>query len=1188
MLFRSSVLVLFLSSVANAQITGRITGSVEDPSGAAIPRATVNLLLHGGQRPLLATITTPEGLFVIESVRPELYDLTVEAAGFVPYKLESVKVDPARTTDLVPIKLVLAATTTSIDVTAGAETVQTTSTEVSTTVTADQVSRLPVSDRDPLAFIATQAGVSSNQFETNINGQRSSFSNVTLDGVNIQDNFIRTGGLNYTPNLPLLDQVQEFTVSTSNSSSAASGSSQVTFVTPSGGNQYHGKLLWQNRNRSFAANGWFNNKEGVQLPRLNLNQGGGSLGGPIKRDKLFFYANYELYRRRSEALEDAAILTQSARDGTFSYIDSRGNLQQKKNILGIVNLKPDPAVAALLNQVPPPSKINNTRAGDSRPGQLLNTAGYSFLVRDNRDRDNVSGKVDYYLSTRHAFATAFIWNRDLVDRPDEGTAYYTTPPVTNDDSTKFLASSWRWNPSPTFTNELRGGFNLAPGSFPTSEKLPPYIVGGLDFTSPVVGFLPQGRQTNVYVLLDNASWVRGRHTIQFGYQLLDARTHLYDYVDTIPTYNVGITSSKQQVYLLDFFDLPGVSATDLDRANELLASLGGLLDNANVAYNVTSRTSGFVPGAPFVRDFTFSNHAFYGQDQWKIRKNLTLTLGLRWDYYAPANETNSLALQPLIQNNNPTATLLSNATLDFSGNSAGRPFYNKDLNNFAPNVGLAWDVFGDGKTSLRAGYSIHYVYDEAANLAYAYTATNPGLQGLPAVFDLSGTVSTNRPALKADYQVPLTFADGYAQNPTVYYTLFDPNLRTPYDQEFTLGIQREIKGTIVEAKYLGSHATKLLRGFDVNQTDIRSNGFLADFLRAQSNADLSLAANFGYNPAYNPRVAGSQPLPVFNQLASGGFLTSGTVRSVIRTGEAAELAYIYQVNGLNGRVNFFPNPNALSALYVTNFSNSRYDSAQIEVRRRLRRGLAYQANYVFSKWLSDAAGVDQDRFEPFLDIHNGSIERSRTPTDLTHQFKANYSYDLPMGQGHFLRLERGWNRLLSGWTTSGIFIWQSGNPFSIPSGRGTFLRGNYSGTNESNTFLNKSALNGLLKFQMTPNGPYMVPASVIGKDGHAVAPDGQQPFFGQLFTNPGPGNVGALQRRMFTGPRLFSMDASLYKETKLTERLGLELRMEALSVFNHPIFAVFSPNMNINSSRFGQITSAGGARTMQFSARLKF
>jgi hypothetical protein len=263
---------------------------------------------------------------------------------------------------------------------------------------------------------------------------------------------------------------------------------------------------------------------------------------------------------------------------------------------------------------------------------------------------------------------------------------------------------------------------------------------------------------------------------------------------------------------------------------------------------------------------------------------------------------------------------------------------------------------------------------------------------------------------------------------------------------------------------------------------------------------------------------------------------------------------------------------------------------QLEVRHRFQNGLQYQANYVFSKWLSDAGGLDQLRFEPFLDINNTALEHARTPTDLTHQFKANYSYDLPFGEGHRLHLNHGLNRVISGWSTSGNLSWTSGNPFSILSDLGTFLREDFSLENMANTTLTKGDLtSNVLQLRTTGNGPYFVPASAIGPDGRGVAPAGQPAFTGQIFTNPTAGNLGTLQRRMFTGPPVFSMDAALFKETKITEKFALELRMEALNVFNHAAFAVFSSNLNINSPQFGQVTSmASVPRQMQFGLRLRF
>jgi hypothetical protein len=350
---------------------------------------------------------------------------------------------------------------------------------------------------------------------------------------------------------------------------------------------------------------------------------------------------------------------------------------------------------------------------------------------------------------------------------------------------------------------------------------------------------------------------------------------------------------------------------------------------------------------------------------------------------------------------------------------------------------------------------------------------------------------------------------------------------------------------------------------------INSNGFLQDFLRAQKNGFLAQAAGSGFNPAYNGNIPGSQPLTVLNKLAKGA-LTDSNAQFYLQTGEVGELGSYYQTNGYNptNAVSLFQNPNALGTDYLTNYSSSSYNALQVEVRRRTKSGLFIEGNYTWSKVLSDADGDVSNRLQYFLDLANPKIERSRANFDLTHMIKMDGYYELPFGKGHKLSYDP-LNRVIGGWTLGGILVWQSGAPFSILSQRGTLNRESRSTYNTADTSLNKAQLDGVVKFQMTGNGPMMIVPSAINTDGTGVNTDGEAAFNGQIFFNPGAGTLGVLQRRLFDGPWTFNTDLKLNKAIPITETKKLELAMEAINAFNHATF--WSGDQDINSTSFGVI-----------------
>jgi hypothetical protein len=599
-----------------------------------------------------------------------------------------------------------------------------------------------------------------------------------------------------------------------------------------------------------------------------------------------------------------------------------------------------------------------------------------------------------------------------------------------------------------------------------------------------------------------------------------------------------------------------------------------------------------------LRHYIQNNYALYVQDNWKVGRRLTATLGVRWDYYPATDERDSLALLPVLEGNNVIQTILDpNAQLNFAGNSVGRPWWNASKKHFAPNVGLAWDPTGEGKWAIRAGYSISYVNDNLVRAADNSQGSNAGLaSSITSPTSLDGRFAGTLAAIPTPtFKVPRTFADNYALTTGNAEAMPDPGLTTPYVQQWNIDVQRSVRGTLFDLRYVGNHGTKQIRGFDYNQVLIGQ--ILQPFLAAANNGWLAQAATGAFNATYNPNIAGSQPTPFFNAMPNSGYLTNSSVRNYLQTGQVGELANFYQSNLVNGPYNFYRNPNELGGNVLTNYGNSSYNGLQAEVTHRFAHGVQFQGSYVYSKVLSDSDGTGQTDFEPFLDINNAKLERRRAAGyDITHQIKANYYYELPFGKGHALNFQSPIaSRIISGWNMAGIWTLQSGTPFSVyagssaTSGRGTLNRlARSSGTNTVNSSLTLPQLDQLFQTYKNGNGVWFFPqANLNPANGQAVAADGAAFFSGQIFTEPGAGTLGGLQRNMFSGPWDWNFDFKMAKMTRISERVAAELRMDVQNIFNHDTWYV--GDQFVNSTTFGKITgNFYGRRELQFGLYLTF
>ncbi|HEY5883130.1 MAG TPA: TonB-dependent receptor, partial [Pyrinomonadaceae bacterium] len=915
-------LVIFFAQVAvQAQTTGSLTGLISDQNKAVIAGATVTLLSNvaGANR---SAITDSSGAFDFQALLPGSYWIEVEATGFKKAIVRDVVVS-VNLASQVSVQLEIGLAGESVTVSATQEVINTASPSLTNVINTRQVVDLPLGTRNPLELAGLQAGIAvdgTNVRGSSIAGLRQTATNVTQDGINAMDNFVKTSSL-FAISTPSLNSTAEFSITTGTvGSEQGRGVGQVTLVTKSGTNEFHGGLFYMNRNDATQANTFFNNALGTPRGRQNQHFFGFDIGGPIYaprfgeggpalwsgKDKATFFFAYEGFRDNFSVTRNRTVLTSDARQGTFRYTRICGANQacapgtETVNLLTIGNQNTlNPITMGIINATPLP---NNTDVGDG-----FNTAGFRYNVNGVSNNDKYVGRYDHQLVENtflgsHKFEFVLNYFKNILSPDTFNGLEAPFPGLVN--STQ---GGPRWlvtgalvsNFGSSVTNVFRVGKQWAPVGFLLEQEPTEPFIDFQGITDPYAGgnFQSQGRDTQVWQISDNLSWSSGNHLFRMGgdYQQI--------YADTFN--DVGInqrivlgTPSHNTGGVVDS-SFPFSNATIRTSARSVFANIVGNLSSNSATLNVTSPTSGFVPGATRARLFQQRDLALYVQDQWRARSNLTLNFGVRWDYMGVPTIPNGLAIQltdhrhvfgvsgfgNMFNPNAPAGAAPGIGVLDFVSGDTGKGVYNNDWNNFAPFFGFAWSpefesgigkfIFGGaGKSSIRGGYSISYLRDgfTVISNAMGVGTTNPGLIATASVTTPTGVLTgAGVPLPPQTFAIPLTDRTNNIANPNNSLWGIAPNLRTPYVQQWSFGYEREIaKDTAFEIRYSANHAIKLFRAVDFNELNIFENGFLNEFRRAQSNLAIN-AANGQPNSFANLFPAlGTVPLPIFSAFFATG------------------------------------------------------------------------------------------------------------------------------------------------------------------------------------------------------------------------------------------------------------------------------------------------------------------------------
>ena len=1284
-----SVLLILssLGSMGFAQTTSAIRGTVMDSQGAVVPGADV-VVTNNEMGNDYKLKSGEDGSFALPGLRVATFTVTVNAPGFKQTIVPDVKTIVGDTVN-VEVKLEPGAASESVTVTGGAEVLQKETTAIGSTITGRQISELPFTSRNALDLVLNLPGTSTpgRPRTSSVNGLPQGSLNISLDGLNVQDNLIRSGDGFFTYIRPSTDAVAEVTVSTATpgAESAGEGAVQIKFVTKGGTNQYHGNVLFEDRQPGLNANYYFNNLNGLERTPTRLDQYGFAVGGPITpwlKDRAFFFVNYERYRLPESTFRTPIVMTPEVTQGLFRYKKADGSVASV-DLFALAGSKGftstrDPIIGARLDDM----VASFSNGSFKRDANDLNAGQLSFINLGGQNRYYTAARLDFNLTSKHHLEG--IWNynafRNVMDFLNSVDPVFPKPYPQifgGQQSNRFsFVTALRSQLSATVVNEARFGFNGGTVTFCSSGCSPADFAAfnGAALISPfqnatgtVAGvynnfynnFTRSGswRNTPVKQLSDTVNWAQGKHSWTFGGNY----THITPWSNApqnVPTVTFGVDAQDPANSLFNTTNFPGASADTLTKAAAIYGYLAGRVLSVTQVAPLEEETKAYRLGGTLTTRNRAREWGLFVSDFYKFRPNLTLNYGLRYEYALPFEHLNGVysftdftALFGASGPGNlfkPGAVANAVPTAPFQLFTPGTKPYNTDGNNFAPSFGIAWTpqvksgilgkIVGDDKMVIRGGYSISYSRESISFLSQL-PGGNPGATASLG-YNLAGTSAAGSELFRNGLRAvtappppvyPLKFTP--AQGDTL--SAFDPNIKIPYTQSWSFGIQRELdKNTVVEARYVGNHAIGIWRRFGPNEVNIFENGFLNEFKAAQNNLAIARAANPASNNFNNAGLAGQVSLPImvasFGSATSSQF-SSATNANLVAQGQAGNLANIlarsttFQANrvaaGLASNL-FVVFPQAINGtsvnntIAVANGGSSTYNGLQIEIRRRLSNGLLVQGSYAFSKAmtndffaLSSQNGNDQPRT-----LRDPSQDKGISPYDTRHAFKVNYIYELPFGRGHRFAYDGPGNsvidRLIGGWETHGIIRWNSGRPVLLTSGRFTFNQF------ESGVILvgmNASELQDLIKIRKDPldstrGTVAFLPQDVIDNTLKAFAigctvPVGKTDCgpTGRYIAPPTtPGELGA--RIFFRSPSFFRADLSAVKKFHIRESMNIELRAEFLDAFNNINFFVGDPNGVTathagNSATFGRTsfayrdlstTSDPGGRLIQLVARFNF